>query len=163
MSNSPNMQEQRLLTIVIATFNRGRFLKRLLESIAPELRKHADAVEVLIVDDGSTDNTPDVIAQFIGGPLPFRTLRNRTNLGLDGNLRYSFLQASTEYAWIFGDDDVMLEGTLDLLIPLLRRYRACATRLVPQAAQCRALHRGFGNVRIVHDSAESHEGKTGAR
>ena len=120
---SSTSSHERLLTIVIPTFNRDRFLHRLLESIAPELRKYADAVEVLVVDDGSTDNTPQVIAQFVGGRLPFRSLRNQKNLGLDGNLRHSFLQAMTEYVWIFGDDDVMLEGALDRLVPLLQRYR----------------------------------------
>ena len=112
-----------ILTIVIGTYNRGRFLQRLLASIKPELAKYPEQVKVLIYDDCSTDDTADVIAGFVNGSLPILSIRNSSNKGLDGNLLFGFMQATTEYVWLFGDDDVMLEGALDLLIPELMKQR----------------------------------------
>ena len=112
-----------ILTIVIGTYNRGRFLQRLLASIAPELAKYPEQVKVLICDDCSTDDTADVIAGFVNGSLPILSIRNSSNKGLDGNLLFGFMQATTEYVWLFGDDDVMLEGALDVLMPELIKER----------------------------------------
>jgi abequosyltransferase len=112
-----------ILTIVIATYNRGRFLRRLLDSITPEVRKYPEQVQILICDDCSTDETPEVISSYVDGVLPFRSIRNDANKGLDGNLLFGFMRATTEYVWLFGDDDVMLEGALDLLVPELMRRR----------------------------------------
>lgn len=112
-----------ILTIVIGTYNRGWFLQRLLASIAPELAKYPEQVEVLICDDCSTDDTAEVIAGFVNGSLPFLSIRNSSNKGLDSNLLFGFTQATTEYVWLFGDDDVMLEGALDLLMPELMKQR----------------------------------------
>ena len=51
------------LSILTATYNRGKFLKRLYESILNNLIDDMD-VEWLIMDDGSTDDTNEVVQEF---------------------------------------------------------------------------------------------------
>ena len=51
------------LSILTATYNRGRFLPRLYESIVNNLINEMD-IEWLIMDDGSDDNTEEVVSNF---------------------------------------------------------------------------------------------------
>lgn len=53
------------ISVVIPTFNRARLLDRTLTSLAAQEGLSAP-VEVIVVDDGSTDDTPDVVAQYPG-------------------------------------------------------------------------------------------------
>jgi len=50
-----------LVSIVIPTFNYGRFLS---ESVESALSQTYSPIEVIVMDDGSTDNTPEVAASF---------------------------------------------------------------------------------------------------
>ena len=50
------------LSIVLSTYNGGAYITEQLDSILNQTRK---ADEVLIFDDCSTDNTPQIIKQFI--------------------------------------------------------------------------------------------------
>lgn len=49
-------------SIIIPTYNRAETIKRTLESI---YRQSFDDVEVIVVDDGSTDNTKDILAEYM--------------------------------------------------------------------------------------------------
>ena len=51
----------RLVSVVIATYNMGRYLPDAVESV---LAQSYPEVEVLIVDDGSTDDTPNIVRQW---------------------------------------------------------------------------------------------------
>lgn len=51
------------ITVVIPTFNRERLVKRAIESV---LNQTVKADQVIVVDDGSTDSTPEMCSKFLG-------------------------------------------------------------------------------------------------
>lgn len=57
------------ISVVVPVYNQARLLRRLLDSF--ERLENAEAVEIILVDDCSTDDTPDVVAQWTRKALPF--------------------------------------------------------------------------------------------
>lgn len=113
-----------LITIAIPTYNRSRYLKCLLDSLAPQLKSHGndiDLVELLVSDNASSDETQAILEDFRHQGLIFRSIRNPTNLGADGNIAQCFTEASGQYVWIVGDDDIVLPGGIRFIVDLLLR------------------------------------------
>jgi glycosyltransferase involved in cell wall biosynthesis len=69
------MKELPFVSVIVPTYNRASLLKRLLESLR-EQTYPADKFEVLVVDDGSTDETPQVMEEFArSAPFAVRYFR----------------------------------------------------------------------------------------
>lgn len=109
------------LTIAIPTYNRARFLKRLLDALAPQLRNEP-RVELIISDNAATDETPEVVRSFESAGLPLRYLRNESNIGFDRNILQCFEQASGQYIWIVGDDDVPVPPVVERVLAALEQH-----------------------------------------
>ncbi|MBI2858233.1 MAG: glycosyltransferase family 2 protein [Chloroflexi bacterium] len=110
-----------LLSIGIPTFNRADFLTRCLESITAQIDKEmAEIVEVIISNNASTDDTEDVALAFCQRHGYVSYFRNATNLGAEKNVFAAAEKAKGEYLWIFGDDDLMLDGALKRILPILK-------------------------------------------
>ncbi|GFO70711.1 hypothetical protein GMLC_42900 [Geomonas limicola] len=109
-----------LLTIAVPTYNRSSFLRRSLQSILGQLDRHRDLVELLVFDNCSSDDTAQVVAslQAAGHPISFTV--HPENLGADGNFLSCFRAARGKYFLLFSDDDILLDGALDKLVPALR-------------------------------------------
>lgn len=100
-----------LLSVCIPTYNRRELLVRLLRSIAES--EPAGAVEVVIVDDGSDDGTPDVAPAWraaLGGRL---TYLRQVNAGRASALRRAILESTGDYIVPMDSDDYFLPGWLD--------------------------------------------------
>jgi abequosyltransferase len=110
--------ESPLLTIAIPTYNRSRYLGRLLDSLAPQLENET-RVELLISDNASPDGTQATLEDYRGQGLVFRSILNLNNIGADANIGQCFAQASGKYVWIIGDDDVVIRGGLAVIVDLL--------------------------------------------
>jgi glycosyltransferase involved in cell wall biosynthesis len=94
-----------MISIVIATKDRALFLQRALESLAQQ--RNAPEFEVVVADNGSTDGTPQVVADAIE-IVPYHLRRieaGRANRGLARNM--GVLAAAGELV-LFVDDDVWL-------------------------------------------------------
>lgn len=113
-----------LLSICIPTYNRPAYLDQCLAAILPQAE--VLDVEVLISNNGSTDDTRNVIDRYQHGfPKNLRCIHQATNLGYDLNHKAVIEMASSEYAWLLGDDDVALEGALQKVINALRGNPQC--------------------------------------
>ncbi len=106
------------VTIQLCTFNRATLLARVLEACF-EQRCEAVSYEVVLVNDGSTDATPEVIATAQGrAPCAF-TVINQPNSGLARGRNAGVAAASGERI-IFIDDDVL--PTPDFVAEHLRTH-----------------------------------------
>ncbi|MCU1225288.1 MAG: putative glycosyltransferase [Edaphobacter sp.] len=110
--------ESPLLTIGIPTYNRSRYLARLLDSLTPQLENET-RVELLISDNASPDGTQATLEGYREQGLVFRSIRNQTNIGADGNIGQCFAEAAGKYVWIIGDDDVVIQDGLVSILSLI--------------------------------------------
>lgn len=107
------------LTIFFPCHNEEANVERVTRSAVEVGRRVADDLEVIIVDDGSTDRTGE-IADRLAAEIPeVRAVHNRPNRGYGGALQRGFRAATKN--WIFytdGDGQFDL-GELPRLLPLL--------------------------------------------
>lgn len=108
-----------LLTIAIPTYNRAQYLDRCLSLIVRQAAAYGDTVELVVSDNCSTDNTEEVVGRFIANGHNIRYIKNACNIGPDSNFRQCFEVARGTYFLLFSDDDLLLEGSLQKIIPLI--------------------------------------------
>ena len=111
------------LSVIIATRNRAQHLRPCLDSIAAAFAKATPlAAEIVVVDNGSTDNTFQSVTQWAASsPLPVRVL-SEPKAGLSRAHNRALLAAQGELL-AFTDDDCRLhpEYVNDLLRHACRR------------------------------------------
>lgn len=123
-TNTFGCNPQPLLTIAIPTYNRAEYLdiclRRIGEEIADLSEDLCKLVNVYVSNNGSSDNTSDVICKYQTGILPrFEVVNNVANIGPDRNIMQCYSSAKTPYVWVFGDDDVILSGGLRKVLNVL--------------------------------------------
>jgi dolichyl-phosphate beta-glucosyltransferase len=92
------------LSIVLPAYNEGRRLPPTLLRIGEYLAGSPLRAEVIVVDDGSVDDTV-AQAEAAAGHLPLRVLRHQTNLGKGAAVRTGVLDAAGEVV-LFSDADL---------------------------------------------------------
>jgi GT2 family glycosyltransferase len=109
------------ITVAVITYNRSRYLK---ETLAGLMRQDypADAWELLVIDNNSTDATGDVIASFFRStPIPRRIIEKAQ--GLDHGRNRAVAEALGEIIVLI-DDDIILESDwlTQIAAPLLSEH-----------------------------------------
>jgi cellulose synthase/poly-beta-1,6-N-acetylglucosamine synthase-like glycosyltransferase len=92
------------LSICIPTYNRAAFLKECLDSVLPQV-KTKDEVEVIVIDNASTDDTQAVVKKFIALCDCLKYYRNENNLGYAGNQVKCIEYTTGDYMAFLCDDD----------------------------------------------------------
>lgn len=107
------------ISILIPTYNYARFLPEAIESVlAQEFRDF----EVLIVDDCSSDNTPEAVMPFCQRDDRIRFSVNAKNLGMVNNWNHCLNQARGDYIKVlFGDDRLCHPQALGKLMAMLEQ------------------------------------------
>jgi glycosyltransferase involved in cell wall biosynthesis len=90
-------------SIIIPTWNRASMLRR---CILSALNQTFTDLEILVADNASTDETPDVARSF-GSRI--RYVRRPTNLGMVGNWRQCLLESKGEWFILLSDDDELVD------------------------------------------------------
>lgn len=94
------------ISIIIATFNAGKTLKRCLESIG---NQKSEAIELLVIDGDSKDNTLQIIKDY-GSVIDYYC--SEKDEGLYDAWNKGIHKASGQWIMFLGADDILLEGAL---------------------------------------------------
>lgn len=103
-------------SVVVPSFNHAPFVEATLRSIRNQTLVPA---KLLVIDDGSTDNSPAIIEQVLRDctfPCEFIARENR---GLSATLNEGFARTSGDYFAYLGSDDLWLPGFLEARVALL--------------------------------------------
>ena len=113
-SNEPAM-----VSVVIPAYNCGDYIGEALESV---VKQDYPRLEVIVVDDGSTDNTKDVVAAFNSDRV--RYVYQSNSGGPSGPRNTGIQHARGQYVAFLDADDIMLPGKIERAVQLLDREPA---------------------------------------
>jgi abequosyltransferase len=109
MSVDADLEAPIRLSICIPTYNFGDFIGATLDSVLPQV---AQGVEVVVLDGGSTDQTPAVVSALQDRFPALRYHRREARGGIDRDMARSVDLAQGEYCWLFSADDLMKPGAV---------------------------------------------------
>jgi glycosyltransferase involved in cell wall biosynthesis len=90
-------------SIVIPTYNRGHRLKRCLDSIPWRTER---SLEIILVDDGSTDMTQDLVTNYTNLGAPIKAIRFNVNRGVGAARQAGVAHATAPLIlWLDSDDE----------------------------------------------------------
>jgi len=108
-------ESKKILSICIPTYNRGNIV---FESIKKLLEFNSEDIEIVVCDNGSSDNTYSLISSIKDKRL--KIYRNDSNMGFIYNLMRVVKLANGYFACTLSDEDSLIEKTLDELISLIK-------------------------------------------
>lgn len=104
---NPDNTQNGCISIIIPTYNRSYCLKKTLKSYI----KANSVAEIIIVNDGSTDNTPEVVLQLsseLNNQCKIRVITHKNRKGALRAKESGAKESSCPYI-LFGEDDVIIE------------------------------------------------------
>jgi glycosyltransferase involved in cell wall biosynthesis len=105
-----------LFTVLIDTYNYGRYVEDAVRSVLAQ-NFAVERVEILVVDDGSTDDTAERLKQF-GTAIRYL---HKPNGGQASAFNYGFAQARGEFIALLDADDAWLPGKLKRIYDALQQ------------------------------------------
>lgn len=116
------------LSVVISNYNHSKYLPEALQAILGQSRR---PVEVIVIDDCSTDNSVEVIEDFARRDPIVRLFRNERNKGVIFSTNRGLSLATGDYIYFGAADDRICPGLFEKSMGLLAEH--------PQAGLCSAL------------------------
>jgi len=107
-----------VVSILIPTFNRAGYLQAALASACAQTYPN---LEIIVLDDASSDNTPAVVRAFQQQDDRIVYVRNHRNRGLVANWRQGVEMARGDFFCFLGDDDTLEPAFVETLLQPLRQ------------------------------------------
>ena len=105
-----------LITIIINVYNREKYIKKCIDSVINQTYKN---LEILIINDGSTDNTLKICKSYKDKRIKIITTKNQ---GLSFSRNVGIDNAQGEYLYFVDSDDFIELDTIEYLYNLCKKY-----------------------------------------
>lgn len=108
--------KESLVSCILTTYNRAHLVKRALESM---LNQSYEAIEVIVVDDCSVDNTKNIITSYNDSRVKY--FKHKRNMGLPQARNTGMQYATGAYLAFLDDDDEWLPKKIECQINVFRK------------------------------------------
>ncbi len=108
------------VSVVVTVYNVEKFIRRCIESIQKQTIKD---IEIIVVDDGTPDNSMDIVEEIAKSDERITIIRHEKNMGLMWARRTGYMAANGEYiAFCDSDDYLPVDSIENLLIEAERSH-----------------------------------------
>lgn len=111
-----------LVSVIIPTYNRALLLKETLHSIVSQSYKN---IEIIVVDDGSTDNTLNIVNEIKDARIKYINLNRMGDIAKLRN--YGVAYSTGEYIGFCDDDDIWNINKIDIQLNIMKQYSFVCT------------------------------------
>jgi glycosyltransferase involved in cell wall biosynthesis len=112
-------QRKNGISVILPNWNHGRYIRRAVEAI---LRQDRLPCEIIIIDDGSTDDSLAIINELAVSSSLIRVFSNSINEGLIAAQLRALAAATGQYIHLAAADDTILPGFYSLAVKMLEQY-----------------------------------------
>lgn len=113
--------DKNMISVIMPAYNTEKYIGKSIESV---LAQDYDNFELIIIDDGSKDNTKNIIRQYAEQDARIKLIVKEENQGLSLARNTAMDAAKGEYIAFLDSDDLWEKNTLSLLLKEAVRYEA---------------------------------------
>ncbi len=118
-TEAPPLRERATLSVVLPNYNHGKLIGRAIEALLAQERVPD---EIVVVDDGSTDDSVEIIRSLAARSSIIRLLANTANQGVTAALSRGLDACRGKYVYFAAADDWVLPGFFSTALPVFDRY-----------------------------------------
>ena len=109
------------VSVILPNYNHAHYLPQCLNAM---LDQSVKPTEIIVIDDASTDNSIEVISDFVRRDPVVKLIQNEKNIGnMPSNFK-GLEQATCDYLLLAAADDYLLPGFFEKSLKLLSKYPA---------------------------------------
>src|SRR5258706_10619427 len=108
------------LSVILPNYNLAQYLAGCLNSL---LQQSVQPLEIIVIDDASTDTSIAIIEEFAAKHPVIRVVKNERNRGVVHNMNEGWKQALGEYIYYAAADDLVLPGLFEKSLQLLAQHK----------------------------------------
>jgi len=118
-TNKISSKEIIKISIITPAFNEAGYIEQCIESVVRQSWPH---FEMIVVDDGSTDNTADIVENYSAADARINLIRMPENVGLTMAKNVALEKATGDYLLFLDADDYILREMISDLIERINEY-----------------------------------------
>lgn len=148
-----------LVSVALCTYNGAAYLREQLDTILRQTHKH---LEVVVVDDASTDDTMQILKEYAGKDHRIQLYQNESNLGFNLNFQKAIGLCKGEWIAIADQDDIWHHQKLQIMLQQWDKRSVllhCASKKFSSATPVnysrKPLSRGFSGTDVQQLAAKN--------
>ena len=118
------------VTVIIVNYNSAKNLKVILEAVRSALELDYSPLEIIVVDNGSTDGTDKALQTLLSDhhkvAVKFVKLRKNVGFGAANNFAYAHRDTSSRYVALINSDLAPAQGSLRALVDCMEKHPEAA-------------------------------------
>lgn len=113
---------EKLLSILIPTYNRAEMLLYLLPFFEKQIERNKEVVELIVCNNASTDNTIEVLEEYRLLHPCFNIVNYSEHVAVGYSIVRSIENATGKFFLVYGDDDIPAPYMIDVIVDTIEKY-----------------------------------------
>lgn len=134
-----------MFTVIIPLYNKARFIERAINSA---LNQSVKPSEIIVVDDGSTDDGPALVKKLFGNQVEFYSQENK---GVSATRNFAISKAKSDFVAFLDADDFWHEEYLELMSKGIKKFPQSGIWGTSRTSNEKELVKPLGDYYLVKD------------